>query len=122
MYDIRVHVPQRIETLLEAYNNADIDLFESTVKDIKEMVTDQDFNKDVDDYENEKTVTITNAKKTCKEKFLEIYQQNDDEDLFLENISQQEETLLENINQAISDYMLVTKTYIINYIKHVPIT
>ena len=120
MYDVRVHVPQRIETLLEAYNNADIELFESTVRDIKEMVTDQDFSNDIADYEKERDNQINESKRVCRENIRAIDQSADRDDQFFDQKTLVEEKLVANIEEAMSDYMLQTKTYIISYIKNIP--
>ena len=80
MYDMLMHLPQRIENLLNAKESGNLDGFEYILNDIKKLMKDQNFDKGLEkDLDGLKT-TMDTMTKDIRETLKEALEsKNDDE-------------------------------------------
>ena len=118
-YDISTHLPSQIEGIMIAFQKADIPLLERSLNNIKNLVKDDKFHKDIKDYQDKrvnKIEELTNkafdAAKTINDakSFSELY-------IDIEEIKNDLITAIETIEQ---DYWDHIKEYITLYINEEP--
>ena len=80
IYDMLMHLPQRIENLLNAKESGNLDGFEYVLSDIKKLMKDQNFDKglekDLDGLKNTMDTMTKDIRETLKEA---LESKNDDE-------------------------------------------
>jgi len=118
MYDIRVHVPERLEVVFKAVDESDIDLFFNGIEDLKNLINDQGFTDDIQEYDNQRKQRIEQAKQNCIESIRKALEAKKIDDIFL-SIAEAETLLEAELNDAHIDFMDTIKTYIISYIQNI---
>ena len=110
-YDVSGHTPSRIETLLAGYEKADVELMERSLENLKNIIKDKKFIKDIEHYDTERHTKIMDIQKKAINAARELLKKDDGSTIFIdiEEIKQDMMRLLEESEKgywnAIKDYV-----------------
>lgn len=115
-YDFKMHIPQQIENLLQAYASGDPAALERVKNNVEVIVNDEVFKKDLKDFDSERASQLDNIERTALEGLKTISN--------AKNVPIAEQNLLEiknkymvDLNTVESEYWENVKEYIVGYVK-----
>ena len=122
MYDIRMHLPQRLENFLNVVENSGSkEQFDAVLDDIKIIVDDPGFIQDIRDYEQEYEKHVKSENKTALESIKKASNGNNI-DQVIEDISAAIKQYDGRMQELTEDYVDTIKTYIFGYMPQIKIT
>ena len=116
-YNTYAHLPSQIETFLNAYNQGNPEILERTYSNIKDVIQDKTFHKDIDEYKNKLEQEIKQLEKNTLETI-----QNASKTKTIDDIIQtlnQAENKLQSLNNS---YLETIKSYIVGWTSQLDLT
>ena len=118
MYDVRVHLPARVELLLSTTENPEgrIEVYEQILNDIKTLVNDKGFIQDLEGYRKE----YDKAKKGLEKKYLEVVKQSivgGDFEKLQDGIDGATKGYLVGVADETESYVNTVNTYVLEYMR-----
>lgn len=120
-YDIRMHMPQRIENMFNIIENAGpLNQFDNVIDSMKTLCADNGFIQDITDYEKERDKQLADAKKLFVDSVLKAIETKNYDEL-VKGINDAQTTLESTTGDIIEEYVDIVKTYIISFMPQVDI-
>lgn len=120
-YDVNIHMPQRVENLLNIVENGGtLEQFGYVLDDIKTIINDNGFIQDLHDWEKQKERQLKELDNEYLDKLRNIIKDNDFNSVIVE-FSEIIKAYEKNINIINKDYVDTVKTYILGYVPQVDI-
>lgn len=118
MYDVRVHLPARVELLLSTTENPEgrIETYEQILTDIKTLVSDKTFIQDLEGYKKE----YDKAKKELEKKYLEDVKKSANEtdiEKAQDVIEGAAENYIAGVAEETESYVNVVNSYILEFMR-----
>ena len=109
-YDTKMHLPQQIENMLSAIGAGDERLLAISLDNIKDLVGNSEFSKDLDEYEQK----WKSRTKSIQEQALQMLQTHDNEITFDDAVNTINKTL-NDLNEVYGNYIKAIKTYVLEF-------
>jgi len=109
-YDTKMHLPQQIENMLSAIGAGDERLLAISLDNIKDLVGNSEFSKDLDEYEQK----WKSRTKSIQEQALQMLQTHDNEKTFDDAVNTINKTL-NDLNEVYGNYIKAIKTYVLEF-------
>jgi len=120
-YDIRMHMPQRIENMFNIIENSGpLNQFDKVIDSMKTLCADNGFIQDITDYEKERDKQLADAKKLFVDSVLKAIETKNYDEL-VKGINDAQTTLESTTGDIIEEYVDIVKTYIISFMPQVDI-
>jgi len=114
-YDVSTHLPSQIEGLMIAFQKADIPLLERSLNNIKNLVKDDKFHKDIKDYQDKRMKKIEELSSKAFEAAKTINDAKNFSELYID-VEEIKNDLITSIETIEQDYWDHIKEYITLYI------
>ena len=115
-YDMNAHLPQQVENLLNGFAQGDAALLERIKTNIKDIVQDKTFLKDMDDYDKRKLEKITELMNKAKDAIKTMVETKNPDELFVDA-----QGILNDLTTALGtiegEYWDTIKSYVIGWMK-----
>ena len=116
-YDMNVHIPQQMENYLQAYAGADIPTLVRSLENIKDVVGNPEFQKDLYQYEKQKKKTIDDKLNNTVKKVKEAVEGKNVEDTLF-TISSILEGLNTELDMVEQQYWEHIRGYLLNWFRN----
>lgn len=118
-YDLNLHIPQRIENMLNIIENGGtLEQFNDILDNIKIMINDDGVIQDLKGYEKQKDSQLKEIDEDYKKKLSNIIQDNDFKNIMIE-FSEIIKTYEKDINEINNNYVDTVKTYILAFVPQI---
>lgn len=113
---MNAHLPQQVENLLNGFAQGDAALLERIKTNIKDIVQDKTFLKDMDDYDKRKLEKITELMNKAKDAIKTMVETKNPDELFVDA-----QGILNDLTTALGtiegEYWDTIKSYVIGWMK-----
>lgn len=116
-YDIKVHLPQQIENLLQAYASGDIETLTRVKDNLLDIIEEKTFQKDLKALDEEKIKHIDTIKKKAMDAVKLLSEVKTLDEIFVD-VEEIRNDLVLGLNNAETEYWEGLKDYIIGYMEH----
>lgn len=119
MYNTEIHLPQQIELLLSSVTEGNYPQFCDAVNNLKELVKEDGFKADIDDYIKTKEKKIDRENDWALNIWKETINSKKDFDVIWMTINDTETKRADKVKTILAEHMGVVKTYVLAYISNV---
>jgi len=113
-YDIKVHLPKQVDLFLDAIVQGNENVLHTTLSNIKDIVVDETFHKDLDDYEKQ----LDDKIKSIEKKALETIKA-DSKAKTLDDVINTVNVAVKDVNTEYNEYIKTLKAYILGWVNNV---
>lgn len=119
MYNLNIHIPQQIENMLSAVDSGNYPQFCNAIDNLKEMIKEDGFKNDIDDYIKKKDERIDKENGVAMGIWKQMVNGKDDFNAVWMTINDSETKRAEKVQTILAEHMGVVKTYILAYLSNV---
>lgn len=123
-YDMKIHLPQQMENMMQAFASGDAAALERTKENIKEIIIDETFQKDIAEYEKKREETIEDIQTEAFNNALECVanaQEQKNLGAMLDGINEMFKGINEEISTVDGKFWDNIKTYITGWVSQLDV-
>ena len=114
-YDLNIHIPQQLESFLNAWGNGDADSMARIKKNMDDLIKDETFQKDIKDYDSNRQKKLDELMKKALDGVKTAAQAEKLDEIYIDI-----EEIKNDLNEALagieSEYWNSIRTYIVEWI------
>jgi hypothetical protein len=118
-YDIGMHIPTQVEALMVAFSKADVPAMERSLDNLKNLVKDKKFLKDLDDYNKKRFSQLDALNKKADDAVKTILSTKKFNELYVD-VQEMAKDLTLAMDDIVKDYWNHIKDYITLYLYEEP--